>query len=328
MESEIDPLALTLVLSAAAGSLLALWLLFVKHIGGRPLLSWQPRRPVPWNALAPAVILAPTAAMLVTTALGGNQAPGEAVDAAYAALNAPLPATNVIERCVQLVQSAALAAAREADAMPTARDVWQLAALTLLIAVACCGMLSAAYGATREDLGLPANLGRLAADVGIGAWGFLAVLLPLYVVQIVLATTMEVVEPHPLMQQMLDSPSPSMIWAGAIAAIVAAPLFEETAFRLVLQGWLERVVARRELAASFGEGPAPAAELVRWGPIAVSAGLFGLAHWGQGVAPISLTLLGVVLGYIYQRTHRIVPCIACHMLFNALSMSVFLLQTT
>jgi len=47
---------------------------------------------------------------------------------------------------------------------------------------------------------------------------------------------------------------------------------------------------------------------------------FGLAHLGHGVAPIPLVLLGLVLGYVYQRTHRIVPCIVAHMLFNAYSM--------
>ena len=53
-----------------------------------------------------------------------------------------------------------------------------------------------------------------------------------------------------------------------------------------------------------------------WIPIAVSGLLFGLAHWGQGVAPVALVFLGCGLGYIYQRTHRVLPCILVHFLVN------------
>ena len=48
--------------------------------------------------------------------------------------------------------------------------------------------------------------------------------------------------------------------------------------------------------------------------------LFALAHVGQGPAPIPLFLLALGLGYIYQRTHRIVPCIAIHFLVNLTAM--------
>jgi membrane protease YdiL (CAAX protease family) len=48
--------------------------------------------------------------------------------------------------------------------------------------------------------------------------------------------------------------------------------------------------------------------------------MFAVAHIGQGVAPFSLFPLALVLGYLYQRTHRIVPSIVCHALFNATSL--------
>jgi membrane protease YdiL (CAAX protease family) len=47
--------------------------------------------------------------------------------------------------------------------------------------------------------------------------------------------------------------------------------------------------------------------------------LFGLAHLGHGVSPLPLMLLGGVLGYLYRQTHRVVPSMVCHMLFNALT---------
>ena len=53
-----------------------------------------------------------------------------------------------------------------------------------------------------------------------------------------------------------------------------------------------------------------------WLPIIITAVLFGLAHTGYGPEPIPLFFLGLVLGYLYQRTHRILPCIVTHAIFN------------
>jgi membrane protease YdiL (CAAX protease family) len=63
--------------------------------------------------------------------------------------------------------------------------------------------------------------------------------------------------------------------------------------------------------------------LVHWVPILLSSVLFGLAHFGHGPAPITLTVLAVALGYLYQRTHSIVPVIVVHALFNSVSMLLF-----
>ena len=57
-----------------------------------------------------------------------------------------------------------------------------------------------------------------------------------------------------------------------------------------------------------------------WFPILLSSFLFGIAHFGYGPEPIPLFLFGAVLGYLFQRTHRILPCIVAHALFNLVSM--------
>ena len=63
-----------------------------------------------------------------------------------------------------------------------------------------------------------------------------------------------------------------------------------------------------------------------WLPILISGTLFGLAHLGHGVSPLPLVLFGIVLGYLYQRTHRLLPSITAHALFNAYSMTMLWLQ--
>ena len=57
-------------------------------------------------------------------------------------------------------------------------------------------------------------------------------------------------------------------------------------------------------------------------PIMISSTFFALLHLGHGFDPIPLWLLAVGLGLIYQRTHRILPCIVLHMAFNAFGLSM------
>jgi hypothetical protein len=59
-----------------------------------------------------------------------------------------------------------------------------------------------------------------------------------------------------------------------------------------------------------------------WLPISISSVLFGLAHFGYGPEPIPLFFLALVLGYLYYRTHRIVPSIVAHAVFNLFTMIV------
>jgi membrane protease YdiL (CAAX protease family) len=187
----------------------------------------------------------------------------------------------------------------------------------------------------------------------------------------VLTALLEPKSGHPLIEELLVDHSLSMMAAAAVAACIAAPLFEETAFRLIFQGWLERremlsqAVVLTETSPPTpepdltreGEAPAepssvyqhparqeprpPAAvdltqpftmtevesyALPSWAPILISGTLFGLAHYGHGVSPVPLILLGIIMGYLYQRTHRVTPSIVCHFLFNAFTFLMLALQ--
>jgi membrane protease YdiL (CAAX protease family) len=66
----------------------------------------------------------------------------------------------------------------------------------------------------------------------------------------------------------------------------------------------------------FGLGGLPYGSL----PILIGSLLFALAHIGYGPEPVPLFFLALILGYVYQRTHRIVPSIVAHALFNGASL--------
>jgi membrane protease YdiL (CAAX protease family) len=144
---------------------------------------------------------------------------------------------------------------------------------------------------------------------------------------------------------------------ATVMAVVVAPVAEEITFRLLLQGWLEKQEDRSlgwrtpfeidraatetpqaepptETPAEFSTPtPAEAVDTLTtppkrgicglpygWAPILVSSFVFAVAHFGYGPEPVPLFVLALILGYCYQRTHRIVPSIVAHALFNLFSM--------
>ena len=57
-----------------------------------------------------------------------------------------------------------------------------------------------------------------------------------------------------------------------------------------------------------------------WWPILATSGFFAFMHIGQGAAPIPLFVFACVLGYLFQKTGSILPCIVLHMLLNVFSL--------
>src|SRR5690606_25854208 len=112
----------------------------------------------------------------------------------------------------------------------------QSAAVTIILTMSCYALLALVFGATRHDLGMPRDFRQFAHDVGLGATAFAASLAPIYLFLFTLNIIFPTEEGHPLIQELLLNHSPAMMGAAALTAVVAAPLYEETAFRLVLQG--------------------------------------------------------------------------------------------
>jgi membrane protease YdiL (CAAX protease family) len=311
-----DPILGAMVLALAVASV-GTWCWLADRLKRGPILEYESRRPVPWHGvftLLPLLLVALT----VFAAFRGD-------DPAHDAASAT--ASDMVERVA------------DASAMQTALVA---AVLAVMIAVS---------GATREDLGLPKDGHQFLRDVRIGVLAWLAALAPVYGAQIVMVNLIGPTEGHPLIKIVQEHASPLLFLLAFVAAVVVAPVCEELLFRMLLQGWLEkwedrelgwRTPTATQLEDYVAVDEAPLAEPIAaesefvapaepprvglgglpygWLPIALSSLLFALAHLGYGPEPVPLFLLALILGYVYQRTHRIVPCMVTHALFNGASL--------
>src|SRR4051812_36203005 len=178
-----------------------------------PLLPYEPRRPVPWGAVG--CILA------VITLL----------NAAYAASHDMAVADG--GRSSQPLEPATLI-------FGMIEQLFIVGGLVLVVA--------AITKATLRDLGWPANIRQFIRDISIGAAACLVALAPVHISQIALMTVFfpDMKSGHPLIKMVMDAPpDPWILLLTGVAAVIVAPVCEEIAFRLLLQGWLERWVDRR-----------------------------------------------------------------------------------
>lgn len=215
--------------------------------------------------------------------------------------------------------------------------------------------------ATPHDLGWPTSWRQFLSDCGLGVLIAFASLVPVYVLQAGAIQLFDMPAKHPLLDRMQTTPDPWVFAAVLVSAVVAAPLFEEVLFRLLLQGglehWENKLAARRAQREALTEAfihdgiirdieaelnveeaepdewqftavdPASVPGLRHgWAPILVSSFLFAVAHLGNGPSPLPLFVLALFLGYAYQRTHRIVPSIVAHGVFNSLSVITLMLS--
>ncbi len=334
------------------------WLAIGRLRAGQPLLPWDPRRPVPWDALD---------LLLTLLIAAGTQT-----------------AAGLLAR--QFVEVPEGASLKDLDVDSRAVLVLAGSAASVLAMVLSIGAIVLRTGATRRDFGV--ELHKLADDLRLGLIAFVMLAPIVYLIQLILVQWFE--SKHPLVELLRENPSPWFLAISGFAAVVAAPLVEEYLFRLLLQGWLEKIAWFRgrggwisssddyqrpwpepaevslderdaeeapaernseQAAAVSPHGPRdgepgnpylspeqgvaedsavgeayparPSATGRLW-PILISSSIFALLHWQHGPDWVPLLFLAAGLGYIYSRTHRLVPCITVHFLLNSLSMLALL----
>ncbi|MGI9519803.1 MAG: CPBP family intramembrane glutamic endopeptidase [Pirellulaceae bacterium] len=199
----------------------------------------------------------------------------------------------------------------------------------LLVVIGLFALLVIRYRHRLHEFGL--TIGQLHEGVRWGLIGFAMWMPIVWLVQMILVMFIEY--EHPTLQKLQESPSPLVLGMVWISAVVVAPIVEEVLFRGVLQGWLQRIrpgalddpnslivgAAQHEIAESTSQKKAQSLQI--W-PIVITSVLFGLAHYSQGPAPISLFVLSLGLGYLYQRTGSLLACIFVHALLNGITMLI------
>ena len=247
-------------------------------------------------------------------------------------------------------------ATEEAELQP--RFLVSFALAELLGCALGAAVVAYSSSATWRDLGWRRRgWGR---DVMVGLALFAALSPPVFSLQFVLSSLFEPTR-HPLVKFLLETRTTSAFVASVLTAVVAAPVVEEFFFRVLLQGWLERLAVVRPwspppvaepqgtasmrsadaevLRENTGPSTSPTASLASaagpvafaaggasWWPIGVSAAFFALAHWNHGPDPIPLFGLGLGLGYTYRQTHRLLPCVVLHACVNTFSLFVIWLS--
>jgi membrane protease YdiL (CAAX protease family) len=340
----------TVVFAVTIAACVIFWgLALLKLAAGLPLVAWTPRRRVPWAFFD---LLAVVAIYFLA---------GGAVLAAGRSLGWPL---DKPEETLSLAQ----------------REVKMLSVVAISLGILVVGLplIALRTRARLSDFGW--SRATLAADVRLGLIAFAMLAPPVYALQALLVRYWP--SHHPLVKMFKETPDGTFFLVLLLAAVVSAPLFEEILFRVLLQGFLEKVVSFRgrleELFLGGGkdsdhaEDPPPAASapaanwaaqedhagavaakaspatagpppepgaiaaaesrpidpggadplvgVAAWLPIVVSSLIFALLHWEHGPDWVALTPLAVGMGYLYQRTHRLVPSLVVHVALNALSM--------
>ena len=258
--------------------------------------------------------------------------------------------------------------------------VWGNIIMSVGLLVVALPLIALRTGASTGDFGL--SLRRLGSDLQLGLIGFVMLAPPVYAIQGILVTIWKPSK-HPIMEMFKTSPDVGFFAVLMLAAAVVAPLFEELVFRVILQGFLEKLfsfrgsalellvgrttanLAEPVVAMSAQTGPAEIlyvadvrpgfvdpyvpppiiqepivqAELAQspgttdalrgftfWLPIAITSAIFALLHYSHGPDWVALLLLAAGMGYLYQRTHSVVPGLVVHVLLNSLSMLGLWLQ--
>ena len=331
------------------GSISAWGFAIQKYIARQPLLAIEPRKQARWSLLE---IFITVMMMFTLQGLAG---------ALYAMADSPR--ADVAPISTSDFQEAETPNAPPSNLVSQG---WMIAlgGVASLIACGLGGLLivmrtGCGWG---QDLGL--TLRQASRDVSYGVVAYVMLAPIIGAIQALLQYWYP--SEHPLIKSFRANPSLEFFIVCVFAAGIVAPMVEEFICRVLIQGWLERVFAAKSIKhALFPETlrdeqpflPPEAGDVIPITPDAglpaeegsvaatdegtldlnpsrspssmpfiISALLFAVMHWGHGADPIPLFVLALGLGYLYQRTHRILPCVVLHFLVNAVALAMLALS--
>lgn len=205
-----------------------------------------------------------------------------------------------------------------------ALDLWQsiLASnlIQIIIIPISLWLARVCYRRGFKGLGLD---GRLSLrHLGIALAGFLVAIYVCNVAAWLTENLLTLLAPHFAVPthavfQALTTPGLGLVTHGmaVLGAFILAPVGEELFFRGLIQSGMQRLWPVR-----FGSMHH------RWAGILATSLLFGVLHLTTPQHVPALTLLAVILGYLYERTGSITVPIILHIMFNAKSLAWFYLQ--
>jgi uncharacterized protein len=151
-----------------------------------------------------------------------------------------------------------------------------------------------AFGFATPGIGRTICLSILVAVLFLPIGGFL---------QVISLKVLDLLRYKPPLQQAVASlqnaPSPGARIYMVLFAVLVAPVAEETFFRGILYPTIKK----------YGN-----ATLALW----VSSLVFGAIHMNLSIF-LPLTVLGMILVWLYERTNNLLACIAAHSLFNMIN---------
>jgi len=348
--SAANSIVMLLIAGVVTASMRLWWLAVARWRTGQPLLEYEPREEPGWGLID---VLAAALLMILL--------PSMAVSASRITWARADQHSDVVRPVADLANDAndtndAGTAGTAVGESPHDPRLILTSSVASLIACLLAIVLIAVRAGARigDDLGLTFRHARKDLKLGLAAY---AMLVPLvYVIQAILVSWVE--SKHPLTEMFREAPSWKLFVLAGFSAALIAPLSEEFLFRTMLQGWLERLAGGRgSLQEVFlggqnePHGHPPTRLLPReaatanvasrgatsvndpavgsstpvasrlWMPIVVSAAIFAAMHASHGPDPIPLFVLALGLGYLYQRTHRLLPCIVLHALLNATTLA-------
>ncbi len=330
MPSEpIDPALVTFAAGMMMLSIFACMnVLHMRRSG--PVLSYEPRQPVPWGAVGG--VLAGTYLLLtILSALNGSEPDDptawESISP-WTLLTAMVEQTFIVVGVLFVIAMFSKATWRDLGIPASARELLRdicIGGAACLAALAPVHLIQQLFMRSSDEVESGHPLIRMVLESPPSPW----VLVLAGVAAVVVAPICEEITFRLLLQGWLERWEDARLgWRkqAVDTSTTETPAVSETDATVATIEAPVLPIAPLDTAEPLLEDDPPVRGVAGlpygWLPIIVSAAAFGLAHFGYGPEPIPLFFLALVLGYLYQRTHRIVPSIVAHALFNLFTMIV------